>query len=320
MLYFIVNTASRTGYGVESWYKIRDELKRNEISYKAYETKYAGHAKALAEKISKLPDEDISLVVVGGDGTVNEVLNGISDFEKVRFAVIPVGSGNDFANGLGLKKDIIGNLSEILKVHKKGKDSCKKIDLGKVSWEADGEERFRLFGISSGIGLDALVCKTVDSSFLKKILNFFHLGKLSYSIMTVYHLFSMDTAEVEMEASEQGKISFRKQLHKMIFMAAMNLYAEGGGVPMAPKASFTDGKLSFCSAAGVPRWQTFLYLPKLLKAKHENLAGFSLDDSMKVKLKLSKPMVLHADGEYLGEVDAVVFEALKGQLRFMCEN
>ena len=319
MLYFIVNTASRTGYGAENWYKIREELKKNEVSYKAYETRYAGHAKELAQKISRLPDDDICIVVAGGDGTVNEVLNGIGDFEKVRFAVIPTGSGNDFARGLGIGKDTVKNLSGIIKAAKQGSTSYKRIDLGRVTWQDQDGEKSRIFGISSGIGLDALVCKTVDRSLLKKILNFFHLGKLSYSIMTVYQLFAMDTAEVEMEALDQGKAESRKQLHKMIFRAAMNLYAEGGGVPMAPKASFEDGKLSFCSAAGVPKWQTFLYLPKLLKAKHENLAGFCVEDAEKVKLKLSKQMVLHADGEYLGDVGEVSFEALKGILKYMNE-
>ena len=264
-----------------------------------------------------MQDDDICIAVAGGDGTVNEVLNGIEDFEKVRFAIIPVGSGNDFAGGLGIGKDIAQNLSGIIKALNKGNTCFRRIDLGKVSWQDKDGEKSRLFGISSGIGLDALVCKSVDHSVLKKILNFFHLGKLSYSLMTVFHLFSMETAEVEMEALEQGKISFRKQLHKMIFLAAMNLRAEGGGVPMAPGASYVDGKLSFCSAAGVPKWQTFLYLPKLLKAKHEKLAGFCVEDAEKVRLKLSKPMVLHADGEYLGDTEEAVFESLKGKLKLL---
>ena len=52
----------------------------------------------------------------------------------------------------------------------------------------------------------------------------------------------------------------------MIFTAAMNFKAEGGGVPMAPAASACDGKLSFCEAAGIPKWRTFLCLPFLVAA------------------------------------------------------
>ena len=104
MLYFIVNTTSKSGKGKEVWKEIRGQLSNYSLPYKAFRTKYEGHATWLAKKICQLDDEDINIIVVGGDGTVNEVVNGITDFSKVKFGVIPAGSGNDFARmGVDIK-------------------------------------------------------------------------------------------------------------------------------------------------------------------------------------------------------------------------
>ena len=95
-IYFIVNEGARTGKAAEVWKLVRGLLIEKGIAYKAYETKHKGHATSLAAHIAALPQDVIYLVVLGGDGTVNEVLNGITDFDKVRLGVIPTGSGNDF--------------------------------------------------------------------------------------------------------------------------------------------------------------------------------------------------------------------------------
>ena len=104
-------------------------------------------------------EEPVYLLVVGGDGTINEVLNGITDFDKVRFGVIPTGSGNDFGRNLKLPKTPKESLREICACIRKDQrgEALYRIDLGQVSWE--GCEKPRIFGISSGLGLDALVCK-----------------------------------------------------------------------------------------------------------------------------------------------------------------
>ena len=83
---------------------------------------------------------------------------------------------------------------------------------------------------------------------------------------------------------------------------------------MAPAASACDGKLSFCEAAGIPKWRTFLCLPFLVAAKHTSIHGFSVTDAKDCTIHLSRPMVVHADGEYCGEVAEVHFRCLPGKL------
>lgn len=306
MIYFIVNTSSRTGKGKAIWLGARKILRSRNVEYKAFSTKYKGHATEIAEKISTLTADEINLVVVGGDGTVNEVINGIKDFDKVRFGVIPTGSGNDFARGLGLKGNTEYFVNRII-----DSVATDNIDLGCVSW--NGCEAPRYFAISAGIGMDAIVCKKALTSKLKKVLNKIHLGKLTYLLLTIQTLFSMETARVK--ARFEGEHA--KNFEKLIFAASMNFRAEGGGVPMAPKADARDGSLSMCFAHGIPRWQTFFVLPFLVLAKHEKMSCFYIKECRDCHIMLDRPVVLHADGEYLGDVTEVKFECLSGKLRLM---
>ena len=134
---------------------------------------------------------------------------------------------------------------------------------------------------------------------------------LTYSLVPLMDMHS-NSDEVKSMNSLLGFLAF-----VLIFTAAMNFKAEGGGVPMAPAASACDGKLSFCEAAGIPKWRTFLCLPFLVAAKHTSIHGFSVTDAKDCTIRLSRPMVVHADGEYCGEVTEVHFHCLPGKLRVL---
>jgi YegS/Rv2252/BmrU family lipid kinase len=300
MLYFIANQTASTGKGAGIWKDVQNILREKHEKYEAHVTKYEGHASDIAREICCKDDPDICIVVVGGDGTMNEVINGMEHFDRVRFGMIPAGSGNDFARGMGIRKDFKENIERIIDGCKKGPSYYTEVDLGKVSW--DNGAQSKLFGISSGVGMDAIVCKKALHSRLKTFLNKIHLGKLTYVLLTIQTLFSMDTGELTAEFDGR-----KKAFHKLIYLAAMNLRAEGGGVPMAPKATPYDGSLSICSASGIPKWRTFFCLPILLAAKHEHLKAFQLNECRNVKIHISKPFVLHADGEYCGDVTDVEF-------------
>ncbi len=313
-IHFIVNTTAKTGGSASVWDELKPIMDEQNIPYELHVTRFEGAATKIAKKLSKSTEDKIYLVSVGGDGTMNETINGITDFEKIRFGVIPAGSGNDFARGLGLKKSKEG-LMDIIKsieAEEAGKPLF-RMDLGKVRW-GKGLNEERLFGISSGIGLDAIVCKKALTSKLKKVLNVLRLGRLTYLLLTVWTLFSMETAEADINLLPQ-----KKQLHtkKMIFAAAMNLYAEGGGVPMAPSAKAADGNVTLAMAHGIPKAVTFILLPFLVVGKHEKLHGFTVKKAKEIRLHTDTPMVLHADGEYCGEVDDVTFTCLEKKLMLL---
>lgn len=180
----IVNNGAGTGSAVPVWKETKEYLQEKEIPYNAYLTRYEKHAMKLAGQIcEKFPEGPIYLLVVGGDGTINEVLNGIPDFDRVRLGVIPTGSGNDFARNLGILRNTRDDLEEIVSCieQEQNGEPLQRIDLGEVSWEDCAKPR--IFGISAGAGLDAIVCKKALHSTLKKVLNRFHLGKLTYLML-----------------------------------------------------------------------------------------------------------------------------------------
>lgn len=306
MVYFIVNEHSRSGKGAGVWKQLEELLKKEEVPYQVRRTEYAGHAVELAEEISSMEEGEIKLVAVGGDGTINEVVNGIVDFEKIQFGAIPTGSGNDFARGLGIQETPQEILLRILE--SKG---TKRIDIGKVSWE--GCEKPRLFLISSGVGMDALVCKKALTSKLKRVLNRLHLGKLTYLLITIQTILSMQTADTRVVIDQNRRTLYKNQ----IFSAAMNFRAEGGGIPMAPDADAQDGLLSVCTIHGIPKLLTFFVLPFLVAAKHERFRGVKIENCTTCDLYMNKPLVLHTDGEYCGDVTEVHFECLPGKLRIL---
>lgn len=309
MLYFIVNETSRSGKTRQIWKDIQQSLIKADVSYEYMITQGRNHATKLASEISQRPEDNICIVVIGGDGTMNEVINGIADFDKVRFGIIPTGSGNDFGGGLDLPKSPEENLQRIISSYKAGEDIYRAVDIGLVRW---GQNQKKLFGISSGIGLDAIVCKKALSSKLKNVLNKLGLGSLTYVLLTIITLFSMKTADFEISYDNN-----KSTLKKTIFAAAMNLRAEGGGVPMAPDANPYDGKLSISSASGIPKWITFLCLPLLVAGKHTHIKGFNLVSCREASIHSSQKMTLHADGEYVADVTDLTFGIYPQKLRLM---
>ena len=307
MYHFIVNIHGGSGKAFLKWNKIRALLNEKKLEFKVRVPQAVGDASRIAREISELPEEDIRIVVVGGDGTINEVLNGITDFSRVKLGLIPTGSGNDFTRGLKLPRHNPKKAVDIL-LNSKGD---KKIDLGKSTVLSTGDSR--IFGISSGFGLDAIVGTGINEAKIKKILNWVHLGKLSYAFLTIQTLFTMKTYEASLSFDGEEAIKF----NKLIFLAAMNFKAEGGGVPMCPKARGDDGELSVCVAAGVPKILTFFKFPLLCLGLHSKSKGFYLRNCKTLELSSSENSILHTDGEFVGNVDRIKFEVLPAKLTML---
>ena len=307
MYHFIVNVHGGSGKAFLKWNKIRAYLREKKVEFKVHVPQRIGHATQIAKDVSSLPESDIKIVVVGGDGTINEVLNGITDFSKIKFGLIPTGSGNDFTRGLKLPRHNPRKALEII-LNSKGD---KKIDLGKSTVLSTGDSR--IFGISSGFGLDAIVGTGINEAKIKKILNWLHLGALSYAILTVQTLFTMRTYSVTLKFDDDEPMNF----NKLIFIAAMNFKAEGGGVPMSPKAKGDDGELSVCMAASVPKILTFFKFPLLCLGLHAHSKGFYLRNCKTLELHSDEKSILHTDGELVGNVDSVKFEVLPQKLTML---
>lgn len=306
MYHFIVNLNSRTGKARKIWEDLREELDRREVLYVLHETKYAGHAIEISRKLVKNAEETVKIIVLGGDGTFNEVINGARDYEKIEIGYIPTGSGNDLARGLGLSSDPMENLNRIL-------DSTEftHMDIGCISWD-EGESK-KFFAVSAGVGVDADVCRRALSSTLKKILNKIGLGKLTYAILTLQSLFAMPTlnAHIVADGVDHGI------LDKIIFIAIMNHKCEGGGVPMAPIAEADDGELSMTIIHGLTKFGALGAFPSLLAGKHMTNKAYLGINFKAADIVLKTPFVWHTDGEMSTYNTVMHIECLPGAIKLM---
>lgn len=310
MFHFIVNKSGGSGRALLTWMLTERYLKKYSVEYVLHESLAPGHASKIAKELSSGDEDDVKIIVIGGDGTINEVLNGIADFSKVRFGVIPSGSGNDFAHGLKIKTGKLAIKRNIKKmIESVNSNSYRTIDLGLVRYK----DSSRYFGISSGLGMDAIVCKKTLTSKLKVVLNKLHMGKLIYIFLTVQSLFTMKCNEIKVKFDDEEEIT----IPKMIMIAGMNLITEGGGVKMAPTAKENDGELSVCMVYGIPKFKAFLVFPFLIFGLHTKIKGFSVRNFKKMTLKCDEELVLHTDGEWAGDYSEVTMECVPDSLKLM---
>lgn len=298
---FIINPNSRSGKGGMVWEFIQPELLKRGVDYEYYCTTHTGHATQLAENITS-DGEEHNLIVLGGDGTVNEVINGIKDISKVVLGYIPTGSGNDFARGMKITKDPIKALEVIL--HPK---EIKKVDIGVLSRAG----KKRRFAISAGIGFDAAICHQVAISKYKYILNKLKLGKLSYVFVALNRLFHDKTVNAEVFLDNQSVQAFKK----VYFVAFMNQPFEGGGFKFCPKAKADDRKLDVIVVSNLPKLIVLMLLPTAFKGWHVMFPGVTVMQGEKVSVIMDQALAIHTDGEPSYLRKSISAELLPAQLR-----
>lgn len=282
---FIVNPKSRSGMGKRIWDTLELELKKRRVEYKVYPTERRKHAEKIASALTS-DNERHRIVVLGGDGTVNEVVNGIRFPEKVILGYIPIGSSNDFARGLRIPSDPSEALEIVLNPRR-----VMDMDIGTVSRPCGT----RRFAVSAGIGFDAAVCHEVSVSWWKKILNRIGLGKLSYAVVALDRLKKDRPSEMHITLDGERELVFEKTY----FAAFMNLPFEGGGFRFCPDALPEDGLLDIVILSGVSQLKALFLLPTALVGKHVLFRGVTILRCRKAEAETDRPMPIHTDGEPL---------------------
>ena len=285
MYYFIINPNSRSGTGLRIWRQLEQQLKNQQISYQAYLTEYVGHARKLAHALS---DSAVprTIVVLGGDGTVNEVLDGLILSDHITLGYIPAGSGNDFARSMNIPKNPMDALRLILDA-----PSPVSMDVGALT----ADNRQGAFGISCGMGFDAAICHAALSSRIKNLLNRIHLGKLTYAFLALRLLFSFRTFTLQLT------LDGRKQTFDQVYFAAvMNQPYEGGGFLFCPDARPDDRLLDVIIVQRMSKLKLLLCLPTAFWGKHTHFKGVRILRGERILLESSRTVPLHQDGESAG--------------------
>ena len=288
MYYFIINPNSRSGQGMDTWKNAERILKEKAVEYEAYFTEYTGHASRLARQIAAL-SVPCTLGVVGGDGTLNEVVNGLADTEysHITLGYIPTGSGNDFARGLHLSSDIQSCMDSILAPRE-----IVSVDLGL----SRTKDNVRYFLVSSGIGYDADICRNVMASPLKKFFNRIHLGKLTYVVIALKLLMKYDPCPVCVRLDKKKTFS----IPRYFFITGMVQKYEGGGVKFCPFAKYDDGLLDFCIAGNLPKAKIMALFPTAFTGKHTEFRGIHILRGKRLDIISQASLPIHCDGESMG--------------------
>ena len=283
MYHFIVNPNARSGLGKKVWKDLEIILKTKKIEYEVHFTKFQKHATTITREITSA-DEEHTIVALGGDGTVNEVVNGIVNFEKTILGYIPICSINYFARGLELPTEPTKALETIL--------TCPNLHPMNVG-ELRYKNKLRRFAVSSGIGFDADICHEAVVSHVKYFLNKLKLGKLTYVLIAVHRLFLTTPCTVTVTLNHEKKLTFPKTY----FIALMNNRFEGGGAMFCPKADNGDDMLDFAVAYNMPKLKVLAMFPTAFIGKHTLFKGVHIGKAKHIEIQSERPLPVHTDGE-----------------------
>ena len=300
-------------------------LSEKKVSYKAYFSEKPGDVALLAKKITTEYAQSVStehtpsettgsfkepcrLIILGGDGTVNEALQGIPAHTKVVIGYIPTGSSNDLARDMKIPKKPIEALDIILSAEHNPK-KIRPMDRGIVKFGS----KERSFAVSCGIGFDAAVCAEAMSSKIKDTLNRLKLGKLTYLGIALKQLFAAKPVACDLYLDDKKPIHIKK----ILFAATMTHRFEGGSFKFCPTADYTDGIFDLCVVGNIPKPVILCALPTAFFGKHFMFKGVDHHRAKRIRIKTSSPLALHTDGEYHGKFDSLEISCVPGDIHFI---
>lgn len=307
MYHVIINPASRSGRGLRIWKEqIEAQLQKENVSYCPHFSERAGDTISIVAELFRQEQGEISLIILGGDGTVNEALQGMDDSRRAILGYIPTGSSNDLARDLKLSRKPLEALDVILHTGK-----IRSMDLGVLSYP-DGEKR--LFAVSCGIGFDAAVCQEAMHSKIKDTMNKLGLGKLTYLGVALRQLFASKAVSGKLTLENGSPVD----IGNMLFTACMLHRFEGGGFLFAPNAVDNDGILNLCAVGDLPKLLILFALPTAFYGKHYMFRGITPYQSSNVTIETSLPLWVHTDGEVTRKSNRICIACEKEAIRIVC--
>jgi diacylglycerol kinase (ATP) len=289
-LYFIVNPKAGNGKAASIWSEVHKQLTEVDLDYEFHFSNKSGHAMELAREILSQTDQLVTIVVIGGDGTINEVVNGIGkEVKRVRLGVIPGGSGNDFSRGYHIPREPKNALLHILKLNNR---DLPAFDLGKIIL-SNNREHF--FINSTGAGFDAKIAYEANHSKWKGALNRLSLGQLVYVIFLLKNLFTYRLTTIDL-VIDGKKYTFPNTW----FVTISNQPFYGGGMKIAPQAIANDGKLNVTVVHQLSKIKLLLVFISVFWGKHIHFKEVESFLAHTVSLHSNEPIFVHSDGEDIG--------------------
>lgn len=283
----IVNPAAGAGKTAKRWPYIMQFLKKIGVKFEHDLTEAPGHAIELAKNaVSK----GYKLIVpVGGDGTINEVVNGMYDtgnLKDVALAIIGTGTGGDYIRTLGVPRDCMAACARLLNPQKI------EVDLGMVEHGTENQKKRRLFTNFAGLGFDAEVVRATTKKFKK-------LGSVpSYLAGLLTTLVTYRNREMTIRTG--GK----EEERKVCTVIMSNGKYGGGSMFIAPEADIRDGLFDVVIIGDVSKPDLLASLPRIYKGTHLTHPKITLKRVSEIEIQSKTPIALQADGELIGKAPA----------------
>lgn len=290
--FVIVNPNAGKRKGEKDWLEIAALLTEAGIKFTNVFTEHRGHAVILTRKY--IENGYRNIIVVGGDGTLNEVVNGIFTqahipTENVRLAMIPVGTGNDWCRMF----NIPGDYKQAIQLITNNKIFIQ--DTGTIKYiSSKGVEKIRYFINMAGMGFDAMVAKKTNKQK--------ELGKsnpMSYVVNILSSLFLYTSTKVTIMLDKE-------KIASDIFSMSVGICQyNGGGMKQAPGALPDDGLFDMTLIKPIGKFKIIRNIIKLFDGSFTKLPEVSTFRSSKIIIHSEPPMFMEADGESLGHTPFV---------------
>jgi diacylglycerol kinase (ATP) len=249
------------------------------------ESQSCGHLIELArDACEERPD---LIVSAGGDGTHHYVINGLHKSE-VPLGLLPLGTGNDFAKGLGMPMDLHAAAGALLTGH------VREIDLAQVG--------AAIYACIAGVGFDSTVTRYANQ----------HVQWLSGSLAYTWSLLCCmrEYRPQQLEIIADGE----SYSGEVLFAVVGNNSSYGGGIRLAPRAKLDDGMLDVCIVPFMSRLELLRWVPSAYRGEHLYHPRIKYLQARKITLRSTSRMELFGDGEFLQELPAAI-EVVQRALR-----
>jgi YegS/Rv2252/BmrU family lipid kinase len=300
----IVNPRSANGSTGRRWAEIERRLRATLPAFDAVFTERPNHATELARQGAAGHER---VVVVGGDGTINEVVNGLlADDRPVRadlvLAIVPRGTGADFVRTMGIPHDLDAAVQRLTT------GTPREVDTAKVRYRAaDGSEQVRYFINQASVGMGPIVCVEVNRS--SKRLG----GRLSFmrGILVATFRYRSQPVLISVDGGPAEEVLLRN-----LWIA--NGRFSGGGICAAPRARPDDGLLDVVRVPELGFWQQALSMRRLRSGAFVEDPRVTYTTARRVEVQPAGPVALHIEieGEPIGSIPAT-FEMLDTRLKVL---
>ena len=291
--FVIVNPTSGGGKGLTEFPKISHLLRKGGIQHDPVFTEHRYHATELTVEAANRGYR--KLIVVGGDGTLNEVVNGLfiqkqCASKDILVAVIAVGTGNDWIRTFGIPR----NYTAVIRAIKEGYSFLQ--DVGKVSYTESKVVQTRYMANVAGLGFDAHVIKIFNHLKLK---GFSGKWLYLYSILKGYRTAKPAGTTIEVD----GEVIY----NSLLFSLAVGICRyNGGGIQQLPRAIANDGLLDLTIIRPVHWWHVIFRLRRFFNGEIYSIGHVHHAQGKVVKINSAPAIPIETDGELQGHTPVTI--------------